>query len=111
MLVHWLWFLPPLSPDLNPRGRAFQQFLKISVKQFNSISNTDNPRVLVSAAFATVTQSDCLGYFDMQVTVNSTHACFFFYANKTLYQDVVMQFMIQIKLHMQSGKNTGQTNS
>ena len=30
-----------------------------------------------------------------------------FYTNKTLYQDVVMQFMLQIKLHMQ----TGQTNT
>ena len=55
-------FLPPYSPDLNPIQEAFSK-VKAYVKD-NEIAyqSTQNPRLLVSSAFASITSHDCNQY-------------------------------------------------
>ena len=57
-----LWYLPPYSPDLNPIEECFSKVKKYLTSNSIAYQSTENPRILVSAAFGTVTQSDCLGY-------------------------------------------------
>ena len=57
-----LWFLPLYSPDLNPIEECFSKVKKFLTCNSVAFQSTDSPRVLVTAAFATVTKEDCLGY-------------------------------------------------
>ena len=55
-------FMPAYSPDFMPLEEVFSKvkyFLKRSEVLFTS---TDNPALLLTMAFASVTQDDCLGY-------------------------------------------------
>ena len=59
-----LWFLPPYSPDLNPIEEVFSEVK--SYLQNNSIVYrlTEYPRLILHAAFASVTQAHCLKYIE-----------------------------------------------
>ena len=57
-----LWFLPLYSPDLNLIEECFSKVKKFLTCNSVAFQSTDSPRVLVTAAFATVTKEDCLGY-------------------------------------------------
>ena len=57
-----LRFLPPYSPDLNPIEFVFSK-VKSFVKANDSVFHfTFSPRTIVSMAFNTVTQEDCMHY-------------------------------------------------
>ena len=68
-----LWFLPPYSPDLNPIEECFSKVKKFLTSNSVAFQSTDSLRVLVTAAFATVTKDDCLGYIQHEVIVNNSH--------------------------------------
>ena len=55
-------FLPPYSPDLNPVEEVFAE-VKHSIQLNDTVfQSTANPRVLISMAFAEVSQEHCLSY-------------------------------------------------
>lgn len=59
-----LWFLPPYSPDLNPIEECFHQvkmFIRNNSATFHSLSD---PRIVISAAFASVAKEDCCAYIN-----------------------------------------------
>ena len=55
-------YLPPYSPQLNSIEEAFskvKQYLRDNEIPFQS---TNEPRLLVASAFASITSKDCIGY-------------------------------------------------
>ena len=55
-------FLPPYSPDYMPLEDVFSKvkyFLKVNEAIYDS---TDNPSLVLTMAFTTVTEEDCNGY-------------------------------------------------
>ena len=57
-----LRFLPAYSPDLNPLEESFAKvkaFLKASEVTYDT---TSSPRLVLTMAFNTISQTDCHGY-------------------------------------------------
>ena len=57
-----LKFLPPYSPDLNPIELVFSKAKSFIKSNYMVIQSTINPRTIISMAFNTVTQDDCISY-------------------------------------------------
>ena len=55
-------FLPPYSPDLMPLEEAFSQVKSFLQANDFAYLSTQSPRVIVSAAFSTISQQHCIGY-------------------------------------------------
>lgn len=57
-----LKFLPPYSPDLNPIELVFSKAKSFIKSNYLAMQSTINPRLLISMAFNTITQDDCINY-------------------------------------------------
>ena len=55
-------FLPPYSPDLNPIELVFSKVKSFIKANYLVVQSTSIPRVVVSMAFNTITQEDCVHY-------------------------------------------------
>ena len=55
-------YLPPYSPDLNPIELVFSKVKSFVKSNYLVMQSTVNPRTIVSMAFNTVTQDDCISY-------------------------------------------------
>jgi transposase len=55
-------YLPPYSPDLNPLEEVFAQVKRFLKRNCLAYHCTSNPRVLLTAAFAFVSSTDCNNY-------------------------------------------------
>ena len=55
-------FLPPYSPDLNPIEEAFSKVKAYIRDNQRAYQSTNNPRVIVVYAFASVTKDNCVNY-------------------------------------------------
>ena len=57
-----LKFLPPYSPDLNPIELVFSKAKAFIKSNYLVMQSTINPRTIVSMAFNTITQDNCVSY-------------------------------------------------
>ena len=57
-----LKFLPPYSPDLNPIELVFSKAKSFIKSNHVVMHSTIHPRMIVSMAFNTITQDDCISY-------------------------------------------------
>ena len=66
--------LPPYSPDLNPIELVFSKVKFFTKANYLVVQCTSIPRVVVSLAFNTVTQEDCIHYIqDMFKFITQLH--------------------------------------
>ena len=57
-----LKFLPPYSPDLNPIELVFSKAKAFMKANYVIAQSTSSPRLIVSLAFNTISQEDCIHY-------------------------------------------------
>ena len=57
-----LLFLPPYSPDMMPLEEAFAKVKAVLKANDNLYLATSTPELMTKLAFATVTETDALGY-------------------------------------------------